>query len=1079
VHYAEGAKGEPDMTQLKALRNLLLSALRSRTIHAIAAFTLMLCAVGWGQSTAGSIDGIVTDQSGAVLPNATVTVTNENTGVVQTVVTNAVGAYTLPNLPPGTYRAAIRANGFATINTELVVPINQIIRWDEALKTGTASTTIAVTDAAAQIETESHQLDTTIGARTIEDLPANGRTLFSTLIYSTNVNGYPGDDSNDVDYFHQQANSLQIGGSVFEVTDFLQDGVMNTNMLAQTANYQPDIEATQEVSVIRNGASARFDAANDVNVVTKSGTNTFHGSAYEFFENDALDAIGEIKAPIPPLHYNQFGGNIGGPILHNRLFFFFDYSGLQDRTSSLSTDIVPTAQEHNGDFSDLSTNIYDPSTYNPSTGSISPFPNNQIPTSEISNFGAMIVAYMPLPTPSSVSGKNFQKTLLTTDNYNSYLGRLDCSIGMKDSIYGAFMTTNPVTTSDTIFVVPIFNPETTSNATNAYMEETHVFNPHMVNLSRIGYNRSKIYNTEAGVGSADFPQEFGLTALAGTAPSQWLPPGFTFQSGGYAGENGSVQGATQNLFQYSDELTFTHGRQTIFAGAELDRIQFDGNWLLANDGGFDFNGQFTSNHALTSSGGNSVADLLLGFPHTAEGAIGTTIGGFRQYNVMPYIQDDWRISKKLTLNLGLRYDYYEAPAAKNSNVYDYVTNTNHPGTYHQNYNDWAPRIGFAYSLRPTTGIRGGWGIYYAQDQYNELQFLVSNPPNVFLEDYTYTVAQAIPVVDTLTSTPSGTSALTERSLALLMPTPSVQERNLSIEQSVGSHTVVQIAYAGSNSLHLQRRIDGNQAYLPTNPSSPASEQDRRPYPWVGDVLEANDTAHGNYNALEGSVRGNYGEDSSLFASFIYSKALDDGTSEEDVPQNLYNLGPEYALSSFNRKYVMKVGGQALIPIVAQHDALFRTNSGFMNEAFGNWKLSGVIQVLSGFPFNESATNNADTGAYNPERANRSCNGNNFPGRSQKEWFNTACYSQPTAYQYGSEARDDLVGPRNTMTNLSLFKTFPFAETRSVIFRLDAFGALNHPLPDLPADSVAVPSTNGEITGFGGARVLQVSAKIAF
>lgn len=744
------------MTQVKTLRSLLPSTMRSKSIHmAFAAFVLMFCAMGWSQSTVGSVDGIVTDPSGAVLPNATVTVTNESTGAVRAVVTNATGAYTLPSLPPGNYQAVIRAEGFATLSTELVVPINQTIRWEATLKTGGSTTTVSVSDTAAHLETETHQLDETIGAQSIEDLPANGRNLFSVLTYSANVVGYIGNDSNDVDYFHQQSNSLIIGGSVFGYTQMMQDGVSNTNMLTRTANYQPSIEAAQEVSIVRDGGSARVDSPNAVNVVTKSGTNEFHGKLYDYLKNDWLDAIGPVKAKKPPLRYNQFGANVGGPILHNRLFFFVDYSGLRQTISGVANGVVPTVAERNGDFSALTTTtIYDPATYNPTTGTISSFQGNKINPSRESDFAKKIFALIPTPTASNLTGTNFQKTLPSTVNYDSYLGRVDYNLGKHDSVYGAFMTYDPVSTNGTI--EPVFAVKNLSNASNAYIEETHVFNSHMVNLFRAGYNRSKVYNTVAGVGTEDFPKGFGLTALSGTPSTQWLPPGIGFATGGYSGWNPSVQGATQNLFQYSDEVTWTHGRQTIFAGAELERIQFDGNWLLGNNGGFTFNGQYTSNHALKQSGGNSVADLFLGFPSLAKGAIGSSTASFRQYNVMPYIQDDWRLSNRLTLNLGIRYDYFGSPVDKNghSNNYDIATNTNHPGTFHQNYNNWGPRVGFAYALRPTTSIRGGYGIYYAGIQYNELQFMVANLPNFFSENFSYTAAQAVPVQDTLTANPT-------------------------------------------------------------------------------------------------------------------------------------------------------------------------------------------------------------------------------------------------------------------------------------------------------------------------------------
>lgn len=277
---------------------------------------------------------------------------------------------------------------------------------------------------------------------------------------------------------------------------------------------------------------------------------------------------------------------------------------------------------------------------------------------------------------------------------------------------------------------------------------------------------------------------------------------------------------------------------------------------------------------------------------------------------------------------------------------------------------------------------------------------------------------------------------------------------------------------------MMRRINANQACLPVDPNHPASLQARRPYQWIGDVLEASNRAHGNYNAVEAVAHSNFRNNSSLFGSVIFSKALDDASSEQDVPQNLYHMASEYGLSSFNRKYVVKVGGVTKLAIIGKHDAIFHTDHTWIDEAVGNWMLSGVVQVLAGYPFVETATDLSNTGTLHPQRANRSCNGNIVPGgRTANEWFNRACFSQPDVYTFGTEPRNDLTGPRQTLTNLSAFKTFPFGETHSVIFRLDSFYALNHPILSAPT-AVLTNARNG-ICGASGARVFQASVKIAF
>lgn len=1046
-------------------------------------------ALCYGQATTGSIVGIVTDPSGAAVPHATITVKAQSTGLVRVVISNETGFYALPGLPPDHYEATAVAPGFSSINTRINVTINSDNRWDVALKTGQVTETVTVSDIAATIETDSHQLDQTLSSEQIETQPANGRTLFSTLTSATNVQGYTGSgiSANDIDYYKMQANSLVIGGSLYGTTEFLQDGVTNFNYLTKTANFQPPIEATKEVSILRNGASARFDSPNVVNVVTKGGTNHFHGRLYDYLKNDDLDAVGGTNyaagsAPTkPPLRYNQFGVNVGGPIFHNRLFAFFDYAGLRNLNSAHSYGIVASDAERAGNFGELlpKTVIYDPDTYNSTTGAISAFPQNIIPSDRISDFAKKYLDYFPRTSPSDRAGYNYEETVGNSTNYNSYTGRVDYTIGASDSIYGAFMTTRPVQTTISIAAVRYFDNENINGATNTYVEETHVFSPALVNIFRVGYNRSDVLYTLHGVGAMNFSQYFNIPALEGTPLSQSLPPTVAITSFSGMGSSTLPQGALQNLYQYSDEVTWTRGRHTVFAGVALQRLQFNGNWVIFNNGSFSFKGQYTSNHALKPTGGSGLADFMLGIPSSAEGGIGSTVASFRQYNVMPYVQDDWRIDKHLTLNLGLRYDYYEAPFDKNghSNIYDVYTNTNHAGTYRQQYTNFAPRIGFAYSITPATSLRGGYGIYYTSLFYNELQFMMANLPNFYLQNYTYTASQVNTIGSTLSSNPS-TSSQAPFTIALNFPTSYVQERNLSVQHSFGPRLITEIAYLGSTADHLMMRHNPNQAYLPADPASPASLQARRPYSWVGDVYEITDAAAANYNGLELSVRGNSGKLGSYFASFVYSKSLDDLTSEEKPPLDSHNLQRDYALSDFNRKFFLKLGGDLHLPLVGSSGALFHTSNIVVNEFAGGWTLSGLMQVYSGEPFYVQATDLSNTGSYHGTRANRTCNGNNFARRSRTEWFNTSCYSQPSNYQLGSEPRNDLIAPRNTSTNLSLFKDFALPEGSAVEFRTDAFGVFNHPFPGPPVANVTV-SNNGQLQSYGGGRILQVSLKLKF
>lgn len=1055
--------------------------LRSRTKNlsssiGLLALIFLLSSSASGQFTSGSISGQVHDSSAAVISNALVTATASDTGLVRTSQTSADGTYNFANLPVGNYTVKVTAPGFAPQSGQMLVSADHIARWDATLSVGPEAQSVQVNAATLALETESHQLSDTVSSNQIENLPANGRNLFSTLTAQVNIQGYTGSGNSrsDINFFGVTQNSLTIGGNAYGLTSFLQDGVTNYNLLTKTANMQPSIEATQEVTMVRNGASARFDEPNVVNVVTKGGTNSFHGRAYDYLRNDALNAYVKNNTTKASLRYNQFGGDVGGPILHNRLFFFFDYSGLRQYSKSILNAYLPTALERSGNFSASGTTIYDPATYDATTHTISPFANDVIPDGRISDFAKRFLTYMPLPNGSPIAGYNFQETANASTTYNSYFGRIDYNIGSKDTVYGAFATTNPQDESPSWALLDIFNGLATRKASNAYIEETHVFSPTLVNVARVGYNRSNIFETISGVGRENYAQEFGLTALQ-PAPNQWAPPIVYLSSHTSLGNATAPDGAIQNLYQYADEVNWVRGHHTIVMGAELDRVQFNAAWTVYNNGLFHFNGQYTNNHQSKASGGSDIADFLLGYPYNAEGAVGTTVGAFRQFNFTPYVQDSWRATEKLTLNLGLRYDFYQSPhdIHNHANVYDVATNTTHNGSFHQNYWNIAPRAGFAYSIDPKTVVHGGYGIYYALPLYNNYQFLLSNPPNYLLQNNTYTNTQLVPTGSTFVTNPS-VSSQAPFTTELYMPTPYVQQYNLSVQRSIGGRLVATAAYVGSTSTHLQLRRNPNQASVPSDPNNPGTLQSRRPYSWVGDVYEAADMGYANYNGLELSLQGNFQSGASFSANYVYSKALDILTTEELPPEAGRDLSLDYGPADFNQKHVIKLSGVYPLPFGAGRRFL---NSNWIEKQIGGWNVSGIFSMNGGFPFYVSATDTSNTGAYHAQRANQVCSGKLSHPTAQK-WFDTDCFVQPGTYQLGNERRNNLVGPRNTDVNFSASKNFPTFKEQYLQFRADFFHALNHPLPGAPNASTTA-TNNGIITSYGGTRAIQGSLKYVF
>lgn len=1053
-----------------------------RNLPSIAGLVVAIIMFNWAcftlraQLTSGSIVGVVYDPSGATVANCTVTATNSGTGAVHTVTTNASGFYSFPTLAPHVYELTATAGGFAVTTSRVTLALNQTLTFDFHLNVGKASQTISVnaSSSALALETGAHAVDSLLTAHSIENLPSNGRDLFQVLQAGTNVAPFqntPGPINN----FHTTNNSITIGGSASGTTSYLQDGVTNFTMLTKTANMQPSIESVQEVNVTKNGASARFDEPSVVNVITKSGTNHFHGRVYEYFRNDALSTVGYFKVPKPPLRYNQFGANIGGPVIRKKLFFFFDYAGLRQSQGTTLFDLVPTAAERQGDFHLDPAPIYDPATYNPATKTISQFAGNIIPPNRISDFAKKFLAYYPLPTPSVKL--NFQKNVNYTTTYNSYLGRADYTISSRDSISGAYESTNPALLQPTFSPNPIFTYINIQTARNAYVQETHSFASNAVNIARFGYNYSDIFYSTVGAGSENFVKSFGLENLS-PAPSQYAPPAVGLAPHSGLGSPTSPQGAIQNLFEFSDELDWVHGKHNIYVGGSLTKINFDGNWTIWNSGQYIFNGQFTSDHAVHPKGGSDLADLLLGFPSRAEGGTGVTIANFRQWNVAPYLQDNWRASRKLTLNLGLRYDYYGAPDDANgkSNIYDLSTNTNHRGTFHQTYLDFAPRFGFAYSIADNMVVHGGYGIYYSPFQYNQLQFMMINPPNFKLQTNTYNISSPTPVTNTFVANPAS-SAQAPFTIALDMPVPYVQQWNLSLQRSIGSEWIATVSYLGNKTTHIEIRSNPNQADLPSNPSNPSPIQSRRPYAWVGDVYEVQDISYGNYNGLEAQIERRFSRGLSVLSSYVWSKAMDALSNGAEQPVFRTDVAREYGLSDFNTAQVFKLSAVYNLPIGTGRRYL-GGNNWFNKQIIGGWQLSDIFTVQSGLPFNVSASDLSDTGGYHSQRANRICNGNRPANQSITHWFDTSCYVQPGVGQLGNEGRDDIIGPRTTNLDVSLFKEFPLMTDKSLQFRSDFFDVFNHPLLGVPNASTT-SALNGQITNITGRRDIQLSLKVLF
>ena len=1125
---------------------------------------LFLQAPARAQTASGTITGVVTDPGGAAVAGAAITAKNTATGDTRKTVTNGAGVFSIPALPPGPYSLDVAATSFAESASTVTLTIGQVLNVNFSLKVGPASEKVeVVAEETTGLETQDHQLSEVMDAKTVENTPAESSYRNATFYAQTlEVGVQPGSQLGDnhigsnVSQYNMQSNQLFIAGQGFWSTSYLLDGVVDMSYFDQTATVQTPVEATQEVQVIRSSANARYDGANALNALTKSGTETFHGRAYDYLENDAFNARGYAAGPLGELRYNMFGANAGWklPFTHNKAFFFVDYQGFRQIQAAFKQAYIPTADERGGNFQadtvansetkQPATIIYDPNTYNAAngTGGTGAGPNvlqvmtyngqqNVIPPGRISPLATQYLKLVyPLPNFLNTSadnnyGSQFAKTKF---NHDDWLGRGDYNISDNDHLWGAYDTNNPVITRPEQWDhIGVQNEDEVNQlfGTDIYIEESHVFSPSLVNTGRVGFARSINGQQFAQVNNGtDYVTLFGLSGL-NPPPSVWGLPAFNV--GGYSGPSGSPLGATQNMYEYSDELNWVRGKHSIFAGLEWDVVDYNAFWYTGQpNGALSVSGEYTYNGSSGAAwqrpgqwllgtvqkmpSANELADYLLGDYSATNATAGSEVGYFHQHNLMPYIQDDWRVSPKLTINLGLRYDYYSPPAEQYGHAgwLNPQTGKFTEATFLPNKYNFSPRAGFAYALNDKTAIHGGGGIYYYQFSYFDLQGMMTDP--LFNTGLNSTQTQVNPVIWPASNTapnpdtgaapgqqefftladaeaiwsqmpaPNGTFVPGSLTFAEKMPTSYSEQWNLAVQRTIGSSWLVTVDYVGSANHHIFNFSNINLAALPgpndTNPGSTADINARRPFQAIpGNILQQRKSGSSNYNGLEASLKKQFSSGFSVNTNVVWGKSLDFQDSDHGTPSGEMGLNPhvDYGRSDFMQKLVYKASWIYELPFGKGKPFL---NSGkWWENQLGGWRFSGLLTFEGGFPFNVTATDNSNTGGAITMRAQQTCNGNTG-SRTFSQYFNKSCYAIPAENTFGNERRNDLTGPHNTNLDLSAFKEFPIWNNLTLQWRTDAFSSLNHPLPDQP-NSGCCTGTYDEITGWGGARTLQMAAKV--
>ena len=1076
----------------------------------------------YGQVNTSAIAGVVTDKSGSVVPNASVTVTQAATGLIRKVTTNEAGEYVVAQLSPGSYEVKIEASGFQqSVAKAVALAIAQRERVDFTLMVGAVSEQIEVTAHAEIAETETASLGQLIETRVIKDLPLNGRNYLTLGALSPGVIPQIPSSQGPASFVSSTTGrsdrSILIGGQRESSTSYLLDGVELRNPRVGDTSINPSLDAIQEFKIQRNFFPAEFgNSPGIINVATRSGTNQWHGSAYEFVRNQTFDARNFFSVGPEPLKRNQYGGSVGAPILKDKLFVFGNYEGQKQRLGSVQRGLYPTQTQLSGNFT-ADVPIYDPLTFDPATGTRQLFPGNVIPASRINAVSKNFFPYIPKVDGPTVQGANLVGTPVQSINDDQETVRVDYLISPRNSLFGRQTWQNAPLYPAAL--VPLGGQLVASKGYNEVVQLTTTLTPTIVNVARAYHSFALLFGEQVPV-SSNLAAAIGITGVS-TTPLNWGVPGIGWQGYSGIGSNGLTQGNKINNYQLADSLSWIHGKHSIQLGAEVRQSRM----FLDSDNGprgsFTFNASWTA--ALNPTTGNpvagtgsGVADFLLGYPTNMSGAIGTSQTHFRFYTQNYYAQDDWKITRDLTINYGIRYEYVSPPVAEElSHVFGFDFNTGkqlfpilgqiRDSIINPDYHDFAPRLGLAYNPHwaPSWVLRAGAGIYYDQTQMNEAQFTTNSPPTFFQQNLNYTgkglpPAQfgvntlpvlPVPPIDSNYQTPIGTNVFAEE---LDGRKPREYMWNASVQKSFVSNWLFEGAYIGSQSRRLSKRYNSDAPVLPGHLYDVVPGSQR--FPNLGGMLYSSLAGKGSFNALNLKLERRFARGFSVLGAYSWSHSIDtdSGGSFGSPNLNPANFQLDKGSSDFDIRHRLVINGIYELPF-GQGKRFFGSASKLVNQVAGGWQLNAITSFQSGVNRDVTSPNNT-TVAYVTERADATGidSGSTFtkngvqitPGQDfgstnrSLYWFNPNAFSVTPALRFGTSGRDIIASPAYWNTDLSIFKDFFLTERIRLQFRAECFDALNQVRFNPPNLDASSPFF-GQIQSAQSPRIFQFGLRLQF
>ena len=1060
----------------------------------VALFSLLLATAAWGQVSSGSISGEVRDPSAASMRGVALTVRRETTGFSRRAETNDVGAYRVDELPPGKYSVTAERPGFRTLTMKAVaVEVNQQAQLDMTMEIGEASDAVTVNSQVTPLQKEDSAIGYLLDAPTILELPLSQRNVIALVTLGPGaiprqLGGFTHDLDNDVQAGSRGSVALNppINGARPYMNVELLDGAYNTDRNTFAIVIAPPLESVQEFRIQSSLSPAAFAQAGGgvVDVATKSGSTQFHGSAFEFFQNEATDAqpyFSNSALPRPIFRTNQFGGSLGGPLPVHSTFFFVTYEGLRGKNATPSAQLVPGAAVRGGNFQGGNV-VYDPLSAGVAAGRV-PFAGNVIPASRIDPIASKYLAqYEPLPNIVPTGTGNYIDNTPSTNWNDSVSGRLDRQFQHAGTLFGRYTINNEDGGIGGQFPLR----PTTENVRAQQAAIGHTFaGSNWINEARLSFTRLRVFDVPQSAFKQNVAAALGLNDGPTNPFAFGLPYFFVTDYSTVTDDPTLPQVQRDNTWDVSDAVSRTHGRHNWRFGADWVHFQF--NYLQSQmvRGQYTYSGAFTGNGTNPNTG-DGFADFLLGYPQSTQRTVGSAQAYLRQDNYSGYIQDDWRITDALTLNLGLRYDYTSPYTDARNQLFnlDYSMSPQAPRlipvreALAPEVTNFAPRLGLAYRLPGflsrggDTVFRAGYGIYFSPEIAAEAYDLVLNGIRTELNE---TSGAGLPVLTTKNGFPqtSGTGFPSYFGLDRNAATPYVQQWNGGFQKELPGAVVFEADYIGGRGTHLGRY---DRLNIPPEPG-PGELQSRRPFPELGTIFQRKHVANSSYNSLQLKAEKRLTNSLSFLASFVWSKSIDDADSilaglfDGAGAQNENNLRLERGLSFFDVPRRVSAAFVYSFP-----------NGRFLRAALNGWQMSGVITLQDGTPLNPFyiATDFANTGTPNRPNVVPGQSVSLPPGqRTAQHWFNTNAFSDPAPYTYGNAGRDIIPGPGNEVVDLSLHRRIRIGERAGLEIRAESFNILNHPNWGIPGPYPDLGPFFGAILSSGNPRRFQFAVRADF